>query len=64
MLLRPVSIGWQPKGFVEVIEDEGRHGIVAYEGELTAEELDDYDMKAWTVLSRWANSFTDKKYGC
>lgn len=52
MLLRPVSIGCQPKGFVEVIEAEGRHGIVAYKRELTAEELDDYDMKAWTVLSK------------
>ncbi|WP_171805930.1 hypothetical protein [Sporosarcina newyorkensis] len=50
MLLRPVSIGCQPKGFMEVIEGEGRHGIVAYERELTVEEMDDYDLMAWRVL--------------
>lgn len=49
MMLRPVSIGCQPKGFIEVNDDEGSHGIVAYERELTTEELEDYDMKAWSV---------------
>ena len=49
MLLRPFSIGCQPMGFVEVIEAEGDTVSLAYERELTAEELDEYGMKAWTV---------------
>ena len=52
MQLRPVSVGCQPKGFVEVIEDEGRRGIIASQRELTAEQLDEYDMKTWTFPLR------------
>ncbi|WP_200411866.1 MULTISPECIES: LPD25 domain-containing protein [Virgibacillus] len=48
MRQRPVSLGCQPKGFVEFDDDEGKHGIVAYNRELTDKELNDFDMKEWS----------------
>lgn len=47
MLQRPISIGCQPKGFVDADHTKGRHGIVAYKRKLTAKELDDFTMKIW-----------------
>lgn len=47
MVKRPISIGSQPKGFVVFDEDKGRHGIVAYNNELTDKELSDYEMQPW-----------------
>jgi len=47
MKLRPIGIGCQPKGMIEFNEDRGSWGIVAYDRELTAKELDDYDMLEW-----------------
>lgn len=49
MLHRPVSLGCQPKGFVDFIEDKGNHGIVAYEKELTDKELSDFEMQEWDI---------------
>lgn len=54
MIQRPISIGCQPKGFVDRRDDVGRHGIVAYDRPLTEKELDDYDMRVW-------NDDTEKK---
>lgn len=45
--MRPMSPGCQPKGIVAFEEDKGRHGIVAYDRELTKEELNEYEMKEW-----------------
>lgn len=47
MILRPVSIGCQPNDFVDVDHSKGRHGIVAYERQLTDEELAEYEMRPW-----------------
>lgn len=47
MLYRPVSIGGQPKGFMSIDGSKGRHGIVAYERELTEQELQEYEMRVW-----------------
>lgn len=44
MLKRPVSIGCQPKGFVEVNHEKGNWGIVAYDRKLTPEELQEFEM--------------------
>jgi len=49
MCKRPVSLGCQPKGFVEFDDNEGRHGVVAYDRELTDKELNDFEMKEWDV---------------
>ena len=47
MCHRPVSLGCQPKGFVEFDDDKGsHHGIVAYDRKLTDIELNDFEMKA------------------
>ncbi|GGK00695.1 hypothetical protein GCM10007063_23750 [Lentibacillus kapialis] len=35
----------QPRGFVEFDDDEGKHGIVAYDRALTDKELSDFEMK-------------------
>src|SRR5699024_1912647 len=45
MLYRPISPGCQPKGFCQYNFDVGRHGIVAYERELTEDELDKNEMR-------------------
>lgn len=47
MVMRPVSIGTQPKGMIEFDEDKGEWGIVAYDRPLTDKELDDYEMRPW-----------------
>lgn len=47
MTKRPVSIGCQPKGFVAVDHTQGRWGIVAYERELTEQELEEFEMSIW-----------------
>src|SRR5699024_10481750 len=52
MRQRPVSLGCQPKEFVEFDDDEGKHGIVAYNRELTDKELNDFDMKEWSFKEK------------
>lgn len=47
MLHRPVSIGCQPSSFFLVNHDKGEHGIVAYDRELTKDELKEYEMIAY-----------------
>lgn len=47
MRLRPVSIGTQPRGFIQVDHDKGRHGIVAYDREISDADLEYYDMIKW-----------------
>lgn len=49
MCKRPVSLGCQPNGFVEFDDDKGKQGIVAYDRNLTAKELKDFDIKEWEV---------------
>ena len=48
MLQRPVSPGAQPKGMQWFDEDKGNWGIVAYDRELTEQELDEYEMAKFT----------------
>ncbi|WP_010529474.1 LPD25 domain-containing protein [Lentibacillus jeotgali] len=47
MCKRPVSLGCQPKGFIEFDDDKGKHGIVAYDRGLTDKELNVFEMKEW-----------------
>lgn len=47
MIKRPISIGCQPKGFIEVNHLHGAWGIVAYDRELTDDELMEYEMSIW-----------------
>jgi hypothetical protein len=42
--LRGISPGCQPNGFVDVDHTKGRWGIVAYDRQLTDEELEQYEM--------------------
>jgi len=49
MCQRPVSLGCQPKGFIEFDDDKGEHGIVGYDRELTDNELKGFEMKEWDV---------------
>lgn len=42
-----MDIGSQPKGIKEFDESRGRHGLVAYDRELTEQELNEYEMKKW-----------------
>lgn len=42
--LRGFSLGCQPKGFVERNEDYGRFGSIAYNRQLTEQELSDYEL--------------------
>lgn len=51
MLLRPVSIGCQPSGLIEVLYNLGRWGVVGYDRELSEKELADYEMKPWSSLN-------------
>lgn len=48
MTKRPVSIGCQPRGFVDINDNHGKWGIVAYNRELTQKELDEYEMRVWS----------------
>lgn len=43
-LYRGLSIGCQPKGFVDHKDNVGRFGIVAYDRPLTAEEMAEYEL--------------------
>ena len=47
MTARPISIGTQPKGFTWFDESKGEWGIVAYDRELTEQELVEYEMREW-----------------
>lgn len=47
MLKRPISIGCQPIGFIDTDESKGAWGIVAYDRELTKQELDEFEMRVW-----------------
>lgn len=47
MYMRPMGPGCQPKGLVKFKEDVGRWGLVAYDRELTEEELYEYELKVW-----------------
>ncbi|WP_137743284.1 defense against restriction DarA-related protein [Robertmurraya siralis] len=46
--LRGFSLGCQPKGHIKVDHSKGRHGIIAYDRELTQKELDDYELIPYT----------------
>ena len=47
MTARPISIGTQPKGFKWFDERKGEWGIIAYDRELTEQELVEYEMREW-----------------
>lgn len=61
MLKRPVGIGCQPKGFIEVISDKGRWGIVAYNRQLSQSELDDYEMAEYNEVLHYDDLTLDEK---
>lgn len=42
--LRGFSLGCQPKGHIEVNHNIGRHGIIAYDRQLTPNELNEYEL--------------------
>lgn len=42
--LRGFSIGCQPSGFIKHDDSIGRHGAVAYDRELTEEEISEYEL--------------------
>lgn len=46
--LRGFSPFCQPKGHIKVIHDIGRHGIIAYDRELTESELNEYELVPYT----------------
>lgn len=47
--LRGFSPFCQPKGHIQHDESKGRWGIIAYNRELTKEELNEYDLKLYTA---------------
>jgi hypothetical protein len=47
--LRGFSPFCQPKGHIQHDESKGRWGIIAYDRELTPNELEEYDLKKWEV---------------
>ena len=47
MLSRPIDTGCQPIGFVDMKEDQGRYGLVAYTRPLTQKELEEFEMQTW-----------------
>lgn len=49
LTLRGVAPGCQPRGFIEVDHNKGRHGIVAYDRTLTEAELDEYEMRPYAM---------------
>lgn len=66
MSKQPVSPGAQPKGFIEWDEAKGRHGVVAYDRELTEHELNDYEMRKWNKDGKgegFENDAMSKKNG-
>lgn len=42
---RGLSLGCQPKGFVDHDESKGKFGWVAYDRELTDKEMSDYELR-------------------
>ncbi|WJJ55388.1 hypothetical protein QB910_000144 [Dabrowskivirus KKP3916] len=50
MRLRGVAPGCQPRGFVEVDHNKGRHGIIGYSRKLSNEELAEYEMTEWNFI--------------
>lgn len=46
--LRGYSIGCQPKGHIKVNQDIGRHGVIAYDRELTEQEIEDYELEPYS----------------
>ncbi|HAX17358.1 MAG TPA: hypothetical protein DCY00_02015 [Actinobacteria bacterium] len=46
-LYRGFSLGCQPKGFIDVNHMKGRFGIIAYDRELTAQEIKDYELRPY-----------------
>lgn len=46
--LRGFSLGCQPKGHIDVKHNVGRHGIIAYNRQLTQSELDEYELIPYT----------------
>jgi hypothetical protein len=51
MRLRPLSIGSQPNGFIQIDDTKGRHGIIAYNRPLTQNEINEYDLSLWEITS-------------
>lgn len=49
MTLRPLSPFCQPKNHIEYDDTKGRHGIVAYDRQLTVNELEEYELRKWDV---------------
>jgi hypothetical protein len=47
--LRGFSPFCQPKGFINHDESKGRWGLIAYDRPLTDAELDEYDLKIWSL---------------
>lgn len=47
--LRGFSPFCQPKGHIEVDHSIGRHGIIAYDRELTENELSEYELTPYEI---------------
>lgn len=48
-LYRPMSIGCQPKDFLEHDPNKGKHGIVAYNRPLSQAELNEYELREYQL---------------
>lgn len=49
--LRGFSIGCQPKGFISHDDNKGRHGIISYDRQLSENELSNYELVPYKVVS-------------
>lgn len=49
MLHRPLSPFCQPKGYIQYDSIKGKNGIIAYNRTLTADELDEYELREWAI---------------
>ena len=49
MVLRPLSPFCQPSNHVKYDGTQGRHGIIAYDRQLTDNELEEYELRKWKV---------------
>jgi hypothetical protein len=47
LLLRGISPGCQPKDFIDTDHSKGKYGIVAYNRQLTKQELNEYEMREY-----------------
>lgn len=56
--LRGFSLGCQPSNHITHNDSIGRHGIVAYDRPLTAQELSDYELVEYSTPSRKETHFT------